>query len=70
LSKKIKVKTCKLCRFDKEIDYKDVDTLERYIDRRGKILPKSLTGNCAKHQRIIARAVKRARVLALLPFTR
>lgn len=61
---------CKICRYDKEIDYKDLGLLERYIDRRGKLLPKSFTGTCAKHQREIARAVKRARILAFLPFTR
>lgn len=61
---------CKICRYDKEIDYKDPGTLERYIDRRGKLLPKSFTGTCAKHQREIAREVKRSRILALLPFTR
>ncbi|NLB35122.1 MAG: 30S ribosomal protein S18, partial [Elusimicrobia bacterium] len=38
---------CKICRYDKEIDYKDLGLLERYIDRRGKLLPKSFTGTCA-----------------------
>ncbi len=65
-----KRKRCKICRYDNKIDYKDVSTLERYIDRRGKIVPKAFTGNCAKHQRDVTRAVKRARNLALLPFAR
>ena len=61
---------CKLCKYDKEIDFKDAGYLEKYIDRRGKLLPKAFTGNCAGHQREVARAVKRARNVALLPFTR
>ena len=61
---------CKLCRYDKEVDYKDAGFLEKYIDRRGKLLPRSFTGNCAHHQREVSRAVKRARTLALLPFVR
>lgn len=52
----------------KEIDYKDVDTLSRFITERGKILPRRITGVSAYHQRHLARAIKRARVVALLPF--
>ena len=63
-------RNCKLCRFDKKVDYKDVKFLERYIDQRGKILPRSFTGVCAKHQRAIAKEIKRSRILAFLPFTR
>ncbi len=63
----------KVCNFCKDkinsIDYKDVDQLRRYITERGKILPKRVTGTCAKHQRMVARAVKRARSVALLPYT-
>lgn len=51
------------------IDYKDHDMLRRYITERGKILPRRQTGTCAKHQRALATAIKRARHVALLPFT-
>ena len=53
---------------DKKIDYKDVETLRRYTTERGKILPRRVTGTCAMHQRAVAREIKRARVVALLPF--
>jgi len=60
------------CRFCKEkrddIDYKDIDTLKDYITERGKILPSRITGTCAKHQRALSRAIKRARFMALLPY--
>lgn len=52
-----------------QIDYKDADTLRRFLSDRGKIKPRRQTGTCAKHQRRLARAIKRARHLALLPFT-
>ena len=52
----------------KEIDYKDVDTLKRFITERGKILPRRVTGVSAYHQRKLAAAIKRARYMALLPF--
>lgn len=51
------------------IDYKDIATIRRYISDRGKIEPRRRTGTCAKHQRALAIAIKRARHLALLPFT-
>ena len=51
------------------VDYKDIGRLRRFISDRGKILPRRVTGNCAKHQRQLTRAIKRARVIALLPFT-
>ena len=51
------------------IDYKDVNRLRRYINERGKILPRRMTGNCAKHQRQLSEAIKRARAIALLPYT-
>ena len=51
------------------IDYKELDTLRRYTTDRGKILPRRVTGNCAKCQRKLSAAIKRARALALLPFT-
>ena len=62
----------KVCRFcaDKTltIDYKDSQLLKYFITDRGKLVPRRLTGNCAKHQRSIARAVSRARMIALMPF--
>ncbi len=68
--KKGKRKSCSFC-IDKieTIDYKDVGRLRRYITERGKILPRRITGNCAKHQRELTGAIKRARLVALLPFT-
>jgi small subunit ribosomal protein S18 len=53
----------------KDIDYKDVPRLRRYLSERGKILPRRISGNCAKHQRQLTMAIKRARNIALLPFT-
>lgn len=53
---------------DGKVDYKDVQKLKRFISERGKILPRRVTGACAKHQRAITLAVKRARHLALLPY--
>lgn len=63
-------KVCSFC-VDKveEIDYKDVAKLRRYITERGKILPRRISGNCAKHQRQMTTAIKRARNVVLLPFT-
>jgi small subunit ribosomal protein S18 len=52
-----------------KISYRDVNTLQRYVTERGKIRPRRQTGNCAKHQRVLARAIKRARYMALLPYT-
>jgi len=51
------------------IDYKDVGRLRKFITERGKILPRRISGNCAKHQRQLTTAIKRARIVALLPFT-
>jgi small subunit ribosomal protein S18 len=61
-------KPCKFCRDDLEIDYKNDVLLRRFITNRGKIAPRRVTGTCAKHQRQLARAIKRARIIALLPF--
>ena len=63
-------KVCVFCG-DKNgvIDYKDVAKLKRYVSERGKILPRRITGNCAKHQRALTVAIKRARHLALMPYT-
>jgi small subunit ribosomal protein S18 len=62
-------KVCQFCT-DKniKIDYKDTNLLRRYIDDTGKIRPRRQTGACAKHQRTIAKAIKNARHIALLPF--
>ena len=63
----------KVCRFcaDKNarIDYKDQGQLKYFLTERGKIIPRRISGNCAKHQRDVATAIKRARVLALLPYS-
>ena len=50
------------------MDYKDVATLKKFVSERGKILPRRITGNCAKHQRELTVAIKRARHIALLPY--
>ena len=65
-----KPKTCAFCA-DKQmvIDYKKIDMLKRYVTDEGKIRPRRQTGNCARHQRIVAGEVKKARQIALLPFT-
>lgn len=63
----------KVCRFcadkDSYIDYKDSRGLSNFLSERGKIIPSRITGNCARHQRQLTQAVKRARTVALLPFT-
>ena len=63
----------KVCRFcaDKalKVDYKDQQALKYFLTERGKIIPRRISGNCAKHQREVATAVKRARMLAILPYT-
>jgi small subunit ribosomal protein S18 len=63
----------RMCRYcaDKEIkiDYKDVSGLRPYITDRGKLVPRRISGNCAKHQREVVRAIKQARNIALVPFT-
>lgn len=65
-----KRRQCNFCADKVEgIDYKEIPRLRRYITERGKILPRRITGNCANHQRQLTSAVKRARVMALLPYT-
>ena len=64
-----KKKVCQFCADKtKTIDYKDVETLKKYVTERGKILPKRVTGTCAIHQREVTKAIKRARIVALLPY--
>ena len=67
--KRAKKKVCLFC-VDKVdgIDYKDTAKLKKYITERGKIVPRRISGNCAKHQRQLTTAIKRARIIALLPF--
>ena len=68
--RKVRKKVCVLCS-DKnfELDYKNADQLKKFINDKGKILPRRATGACAKHQRAITLAVKRARHIAILPYT-
>ncbi|SKB56010.1 small subunit ribosomal protein S18 [Lachnospiraceae bacterium] len=61
-------KVCVFCGKDNVIDYKDSAKLKKYISERGKILPRRVTGTCAKHQRALTVAIKRARHIALLPY--
>lgn len=68
--RRVKKKVCSFC-VDKvtDIDYKEVAKLRKFVSERGKILPRRISGNCAKHQRQLTTAIKRARVVALLPYT-
>ena len=61
-------KVCRFCANKSKIDYKDAEGLRRFTTERGKILPRRITGTCAKHQRQVAAAIKRARAICLLPF--
>ena len=62
-------KVCQLCA-GKDLDYKDAEDLRKYINEKGKILPRRVTGTCAKHQRYVAMQIKRARIMAILPFVK
>ena len=61
-------KVCVFCGKDNVIDYKDTAKLKKYVSERGKILPRRITGTCAKHQRGLTVAIKRARHVALMPY--
>ncbi len=61
-------KVCVFCGKDNTIDYKDTAKLKKFVSESGKILPRRITGNCAKHQRELTSAIKRARHLALMPY--
>ena len=61
-------KVCVFCGKDNVIDYKDTAKLKKYVSERGKILPRRITGTCAKHQRALTFAIKRARHVALMPY--
>ena len=62
-------KVCKLCT-GRTVNYKDVISLKYYINEKGKILPRRVTGTCAKHQRVVAEEIKRARHVAIIPFVK
>ncbi len=64
-----KKKICQMCA-GKSVDYKDVPIISKYVNEKGKILPRRMTGACALHQRHIAREVKRARYMGLIAFTK
>lgn len=64
-------KSCPVCEMGvRQVDYKDDRTLSRFLTERGKIIPSRLSGMCARHQRQLAQAIKRARYLALVPYLR
>ena len=66
-----KKRVCQFCASkDARIDYKNTQRLQKYITERGKILPRRVTGNCAEHQRFISKQIKRARAIALMPYSR
>jgi small subunit ribosomal protein S18 len=62
-------KVCQICA-GKPVDYKDIDMIKKFINEKGKILPRRMTGNCAKHQRFITEQIKRARFLAFIPYVK
>ena len=64
-----KKKVCMMCT-GKTVNYKEPETLKRYINEKGKIVSRRITGNCAHHQRVIAREIKKARAIALMPYTK
>ncbi|MGV8123560.1 MAG: 30S ribosomal protein S18 [Vulcanimicrobiota bacterium] len=68
--RKPKRKVCHFC-VNKivSIDYKDFNSLKKYVSERGKVLPRRISGNCAKHQRELTASIKRARAIALIPYT-
>lgn len=61
-------KVCIFCGKDNVIDYKNTAQLKKFVSERGKILPRRITGNCAKHQRALTVAIERARQVALMPY--
>ncbi|HDT14852.1 MAG TPA: 30S ribosomal protein S18 [Firmicutes bacterium] len=68
--RRIKRKRCKLCSEKRqELDYKETIYLKGFITERGKIIPRRVTGNCAKHQRLVTRTIKKSREAGLMPFT-
>ncbi|MCX8092618.1 MAG: 30S ribosomal protein S18 [Candidatus Goldbacteria bacterium] len=68
--KRLRKKRCRLCSNKMvSVDFKDVEFLKNFITERAKIIPRRISGNCAKHQRMVTRAIKKAREAGLLPFT-
>lgn len=68
--RRAKKRICSFCAGKAQgVDYKDINRLGKYITERGKILPRRISGNCAKHQRELTIAIKKARYMALLPYT-
>lgn len=68
--RKKRKKVCYFCaNHIDHVDYKDTDLLKRYVSEKGKILPRRVTGTCAKHQRTLTVSIKRSRIMALMPFT-
>lgn len=68
---KFKKKVCKFCtdkQMEAGLDYKNVELLERFVSNRGKIVPRRITGTCAKHQRVLAREIRKSRSIGLLPY--
>ena len=69
IKKTSRKKVCVFCvEKTEKIDYKDVDKIKKYVTEKGKMLPRRMTGVCAAHQRVLATAIKQARMVALLPF--
>ena len=64
-----KKKVCQLCA-GKELDFMNAEDMRKYINEKGKILPRRVTGTCAKHQREVAKMIKRARIMAVIPFVK
>lgn len=68
--KRGRAKVCDLCKNkENDLDYKDGEGLRKYINEKGKILPRRATGTCNKHQRVVAAAIKKARTIAILPYS-
>lgn len=63
-------KICLLCANKTEIDYKNPETLRRYVNEKGKMVPRRVTGTCALHQRLVSKQVKRSRALAMMPYSK
>lgn len=69
--RKVRKKVCALCaNKDLVLDYKNADQIKKYVNEKGKILPRRVTGTCAKHQREVAKMIKRSRIMAVIPFVK
>jgi small subunit ribosomal protein S18 len=68
--KRMRKKRCKLCTDKREeVDFKEIDFIKGFVTERGKIIPRRVTGNCAKHQRVVTKAKKKSRLAGLMPFS-